>query len=357
MQISSTCVRAAVAACLGIHALLFTALRPLMAANFAATNSNWTVTILENFDVDPRSRGWRIVGDDDLFRWNSTNRNLEVTWDSSRPNSYFSLPLGTILSRADDFSVSIDLLLTDIAAGVDPTKPGTFQIAFGFQNHTDAIKTNFFRAGANSSPNLLEFDFFPDRGFGPTVWPGILSTNSALNYSGNGDFGLFDLPTDLLLHVSLSYDGSTERATITIAANGTPIGWPVSARLATNNVAFGGVFTQFRLDAFAIASYNDTGQNPSFAGSILAHGIVDNLVLTFPSAPVQDLVAARIGNVTELGFRTRTNWNYRVEATADFKQWMPVSDWIRGDRQARLHDTNAAVFPDRFYRVQSQRAD
>src|SRR5438552_11511872 len=36
----------------------------------------------ESFSSDPAMRGWRTFGDTNLFHWNSTNQNLEVTWDS-----------------------------------------------------------------------------------------------------------------------------------------------------------------------------------------------------------------------------------------------------------------------------------
>src|SRR5260221_6239186 len=62
------------------------------------------VTISEDFATNPLLRDWSVFGDTNLFRWNATNQNLEVTWDSSRSNSYFHLPLGNILARADDFS-------------------------------------------------------------------------------------------------------------------------------------------------------------------------------------------------------------------------------------------------------------
>src|SRR5260370_31121341 len=85
--------------------------------------------IAEDFTLDPSQTGWRIFGDTNLFHWNATNQNLEVTWDSSQPNSYFYHPLGTIVSRDDDFSLGFDLRLDDIGPGPDTNKASTFPIA------------------------------------------------------------------------------------------------------------------------------------------------------------------------------------------------------------------------------------
>ena len=56
-------------------------------------------TFQENFTTDPAARNWRAFGTASLFHWNSTNQNLEVTWDSAQPNSYFHRPLGTVLTK------------------------------------------------------------------------------------------------------------------------------------------------------------------------------------------------------------------------------------------------------------------
>src|SRR4051812_17162265 len=55
--------------------------------------------ISEDFAADPARHGWRIFGDTSLFHWNATNQNLEASWDSSRTNSFFYLPLGTVLAK------------------------------------------------------------------------------------------------------------------------------------------------------------------------------------------------------------------------------------------------------------------
>src|SRR5260221_6666079 len=83
-------------------------------------------TISESFVSDPAIRGWQSFGVTNLFAWNTTNQNLAVTWDSSKSNSYFFIPVQTILAGSDDFSIALDLYLNDVTAGIDPSKPSTF---------------------------------------------------------------------------------------------------------------------------------------------------------------------------------------------------------------------------------------
>src|SRR6266567_5584260 len=109
----------------------------LAAICLTAVATERAATVTENFATNPLGRGWRIFGDTNLFLWNAADQNLSVTWDSSRPNSYFYLPLDTILNRQDDFSLALDLKLTDIAGGVDPNKPSTFELAFSLINLLD----------------------------------------------------------------------------------------------------------------------------------------------------------------------------------------------------------------------------
>jgi hypothetical protein len=72
----------------------------------AVSTSNAT-TFAEDFSTDPLQNGWQIFGDTNLFRWDSTNQDLDVTWDSSQSNSYFYHPLGTTLSKADTGQIMI----------------------------------------------------------------------------------------------------------------------------------------------------------------------------------------------------------------------------------------------------------
>lgn len=299
----------------------------------------------ENFADDPLAHGWTSFGNSNLFQWNSTNQDLEVTWDSSSQNSYFQLPLGTLLTRHDDFSVALDLTLRDIAIGVNPEKPGTFQIAFGFLNQASAHQTNFIRGTGADSPNLVEFNFFPDSGFGPTVWPAVFSSDAQLNYSGASDFSLYDFPLGAPVRFVLSYTASNQTASVSITTNGVLVGPVTSAPLMTN-------FTQFILDTFAISSYSDAGQSPAMPGSILAHGVVDNLVVSGPLPPVRRFQGAFISGTWNGSFQSRTNWNYVLQASEDLAAWTNLSGQIPGTgHKLTLTDTNAGHFGKRLYRI------
>ena len=105
-----------------------------------STVAGFAGTISETFANDPLQHGWQIFGDTNLFTWNATNQNVEVTWDSTRPNSYYYLPLGTALTRDDTFTVSFDLRLDDITAFNNGQ-----QIAIGLLNFLEATNAAFSR--------------------------------------------------------------------------------------------------------------------------------------------------------------------------------------------------------------------
>ena len=87
-------------------------------AGFAAVAGT---VLADDFSNNPATDGWQTFGDANLFTWNGTNQDLQVTWDSSRANSYFYHPLGTIMTSNDAFSLSFDLELS--APVRTPTAP------------------------------------------------------------------------------------------------------------------------------------------------------------------------------------------------------------------------------------------
>ena len=300
-----------------------------------ATRSGAT-TITENFSSDPLHNGWQIFGNTNLFQWDSTNQNLAVTWDSTQPNSYFYHPLGTILTTNDDFSLSFDIQVGDANA------TGFFELAVGFLNFEDATNANFARGTGSDSPNLVEFNYFPDTGWGPTLSSTMTDTNSTFNFLE--DF--VGLDSGVMYHVVLTHGAGAALVSGQVFTNGQLYtALPVSY-LSTN-------FTDFRLDTVAVSSY--TATNDPWGDSLLAHGSVANFVVTVPPPPVQNLTGSFSSAVWQAQFSSRSNWLYTLERTADFQSWTDVSPATFGNgTNLFLPDTNAPA-DKAFYRVRAER--
>jgi hypothetical protein len=305
--------------------------------------------ITEDFSTDPRPNGWSGFGNTNLFHWNPTNQNLEVTWDSSQPNSYFHHPLGTILARDDGFSLAFDLRLEDIGPGTDTNKPYAFELALGFLNLGEAIHTNFLRSTGYDSPDLFEFDYFWDAGYGATVSPAIVDTNSNFNWNGTTDYAKHVLIPSNWYHVTMTYTASNQTLITTLTNFGQ------TDSIAITNLV-NSFFTDFRVDAFSISSYSDAGQDPQWGeGSILAHGVVDNLVVTVPPPPVQSLTGAFTNNIWQAQFLSRSNWLYTLERAVDLRSWTNATPATPGSATLLiLQDTNPPS-GRAFYRVRANR--
>jgi hypothetical protein len=313
----------------------------------AAALPSGAAGIAESFGTDPVQRGWRTFGDGSLFHWNPTNQNLEVTWDSARTNSLFCRSLGTVLSKVDSFSLAFELRLRDIAIGVDPNKLYTFPIAIGLCRFSSITNHNFFRgAGVNGTYgplNLVEFDYFPAFSeFAPTIAQVIVSTNRQWYYNHES---LREMPPGDLFEVSMDfYD---RRLTTTVKRNGQIYGEPQIINLQSAG-------TDFRVDTLAICSYSDAGQSPpQFSGSVLAHGVVDNITLVVPDRPPLLLSGGRRERSYRVGFESVSNWVYQLEATSDLGAWGLVTRGVAATNGPMLlEDTNAAT-GRRFYRIRS----
>ena len=300
----------------------------LAAAAVGTASLAGAATFTEDFSTPPAQRGWEAHGEASLFQWNAAQGWLEVAWDSSRSNSYFRRPLGVILAKTDSFTLGFDLCLLEARIGVNPEKPYSFEVALGFHNSWQAVRETFQRGrGVGHSPNLVEFDYFPEY-YNPedlfshhaTVWPTFTSTNGSFNYSGPNDFRELVLPTNTWLRVRMVYDGATRLLSTTLRASPTPFapGEEGAVWLALTT-PLAPSFTDFRVDTFAVASYSDAGAG----GSLYARGYVDNVTWTVPDAPVQGLHTARTANGLELRWQAAPDHRYGVEASADLRQWTP----------------------------------
>jgi hypothetical protein len=327
-----------------------------IALTLLATSSlTHAAVIQENFTTDPLSHGWKTFGDTSLFQWNSTNQNLHVTWDSSQTNSYFYHPLGTILATNEDFSLEFDLRLNDIGPGPDGIF--SFELAIGFLNIGQASGTNFLRGYAGipgsgtGAPNLAEFAYFWDSGFGATVWPTLTDTNNYL-YTANGTYStnvfvIRELSLADWYHVTMTYTASN-RTLITRAVNAEH----TDEILVVTPLDLDSTFSDFRPDAISISSYND---NDGFGGSVLANGEVDNFVVTIPDPPLQAISGTLTNQAWQVQFASSSNWLYTLERTADFHAWTDVSTGVFGNGSTlSLPDTNAPL-DNAFYRVRAER--
>ncbi len=312
----------------------------LQVAGFAAVDGT---VLAEDFSNNPAGDGWQSFGATNLFTWSASNQDLQVTWDSSQPNSYFYHSLGTVLTSNDAFSLNFDIQLNDASTNADG--PYQFELAIGFLNLADAESTNFLRGTGANATNLAEFDYFPadDQGDVASLDTTLLDTND--NYY----FGFADVPLALstLYHVTISHVAGTAAMQGEIFADGqlyTSLPQTASDFFASPSVG------DFRLDTVAISSYSDVG---GFGSSILAHGLVKNFLITVPPPPVTYLSAALTNNICQVQFWSRTNWNYTLEKSSDLQTWSPLASPLNGvGGQMTLQDTNAPQ-PSQLYRVRA----
>ena len=323
-------------------------MRQLLLILFCASSihaaNDWVLR--EDFATAPAT--WRGFGNTNLFVWNSTNQNLDVTWDSAQTNSYFYLPLNLTVTRSDDFRVKFTLLMSEIATGTDPLKPYTFELAAGLINTTNAFDPQMFRgSGINvlhGPRNLVEFDYFPDSGLGATISPTIASKDNQIAFSDNHPF---EIIPGVKYQIEMAYSSSNATLSTIILADGEPFG-PI------NDLTIPTRFTNFVVNAFAVSSYSDAGQNPpQFAGSLLARGALDDVEITIYHHPTLQIARAENGNPV-VQFDTESGWNYSMEASADLLNWVEVGSLIEGTG-AKIAEPLPLSEPYRFFRVRAER--
>lgn len=324
-----------------------------MASALFVASVAWAATISEDFSSSPAARGWNVFGDTNLFRWNATNENLEVTWDSSRTNSYFQLPIGTVLSKSDDFSLAFDLRLREIAIGTSSNKPYTFEIAIGLLNSIDSTNTNYFRGtGINSTygvRNAIEFDYFPaTANVSATFAPTVISTNNRIVFSDNHPL---ELTANDLFRITMSYTASNQTLKTTATRNGLPYGLPPTNSLKDLVLMN---HPDFRVDRLAIINYSDALQagSPQFWGSILAHGTLDNLLVTIPDG-LRTLPGVKSNTTFCVKFTSKTNWLYSLERSPGLAGWSPASATNGGTGGTLVLVDSNAVESAAFYRVKA----
>jgi len=288
-------------------------------------------TLVEKFATDPSLAGWQAYGDTNLFQWNSTNQVLDVTWDSTQPNSYYYHPLGQTLTTNDSFCVLFDLQLKDATVSVYGS-----ELSVGLLNFSEATNVNFSRTAA-TLPNVFEFDYFPADDYGdPPSIDGTLA-DAATNFY----FAYDNQPLNpgVTYHILLLHAAGTSTISGEVFTNG-----QVMSSLPLIYAGYpAGDSGAFQLDTVAISSYSDDGSG----NSILAHGSVANLAFASP-LPVGVLSTVAAGQVQ---FASDTNWLYTLEQTTDFQTWSVAAPSAPGTVTNLVLQATNLPASQSFYRV------
>jgi hypothetical protein len=296
--------------------------------------------VMENFFSDPAQTGWNVFGNTNLFQWDSTNLALDVTWDTSQSNSYYYKSLGTTLTRADAFAVDFDLELNDLQY------TNSFELALGLFNLGEATNPDFQR-GVGYTPDLFEFDYFPDNGLGsPSTAATLADDTGGLTNFPNLYFIYDTMPINpgTTYHVRLQHTAGSAMLSGEVLTNGQVY--------TTMPNAFPGDFTDFQLDTLAVCSYSGAGQDTNYVGSILAHGTVDNFIVTLPP-PSRNLIVTNSDSQWQVQFGSFVNWQYTLQRSTDLINWNDASLPTGGTGNIMtLNDTNAAA-TEAFYRIRA----
>jgi hypothetical protein len=266
--------------------------------------NNWHY---ETFDSNPMSRGWSIHGDKSLFNWNENSKSLQVIWDSEKPNSFFYKPLGLVLTESDSFAFTFQITLDSVKAGYLEGKPYSFEVSLGLLNLASAKVEGFDRGTGSDSPNLVEWDYFPDTGFGATVSPALASDKSEFSAG-------FTFPAELLIgktySVKLSFNAEEKLLKTDMLENGKP--WETIAE-----VKMGSDFSGFFVDAFSISNFSAKDSE----SSLLAIGTVDDIAIT-SSGSLPSLIGMKT-NDSEWQAKTflYDSNKWKVEGSSDFRSW------------------------------------
>jgi len=295
------------------------------------------ITIREDFASNPSNNGWKVWGNPSLFQWNKELECLDVTWDSSETNSYFYYSLNTELTKKDSFSLEFELQVFEAIAGTSSNKPFTFELSLGLINLNNATNSGFHRGTASSSPNLVEFDYFPDSGYGATVSPTIISDRSRFYPS-------FAFPFELLAtsvyQVRLDYESTNMTLRTVITENGKPTQPIDSVKLPSD-------FSDFMVNAVSINNYSDEGAG----GSIKAFGRVDNIQIHLPSVPSVQLHGQKIREHFQVTFTGQPGAFNQIERSVDLKTWTKVFEILLTTERQISYEAVLENNSPAFYRV------
>ena len=300
--------------------------------------------IEDDFSSDPIRGGWLVRGDGGLARWDAGVENLAVTWDSSRPDSFFVRPLGTTLTTADDFAVEIDLRLADAGPRDADGRPAALQVAFGLVK-LGRLPGGYPARTRGKAEDLVEFDWFPASvipGFGESpasVSPVVFGGGTSRAFSFDN---FLDLADGATWRVRCAYSAAARELATTLRRDG-------ADAAAVNAVRLPGGFASFAVDAFALISWSGSA---TAVDSLLAHGVVDRLRIELPDPPIGEVSMTAPGVVSST---STVGWRYVLEASGDLSAWTDVVAAPGDGGRLVLSDLRESVSGRQFYRVRAER--
>lgn len=299
----------------------------------------------ESFASDPFDRGWQVTGTASLFEWDQGGEHLHVTWNTEEPNSFFYRKLPVSLSKNDHFRIAFDIRLTGQEIDFEAGSGYAFEIAVGLLNLSQATGSDFHRDTGSDSPNLVEWDYFPDTGFGATISPAIVSSESRFATTFN-----FPLPLTVgeEYHISLRYIASDQTLRATMEQEGEPFGPIKNPQIKADSD-----FSDFEVDAFSISSYHDGTPN----GAFQIDGIIDNVVVEYGNPPVRIISGKFVNDNWEVTLLSQANREYSLERSLALRQWQTIVKGRKGNGdRLTLVDSAPPQEKKAFYRVRAQSA-
>jgi len=167
------------------------------------------------------------------------------------------------------------------------------------------------------------------------------STNSvdptfvdSANTFADSEYGIVEMPTGMVMRVTLNFTASNQTAVLTVTTNGAAV--VPSASVNLDDATYG-VFGNLRLDTFAVESYSGA----MAYGSLLAHGAIGNVLLVVPP-PLAISSLALVNGAGRVQFASQTNWDYVLQTSADLQTWLPAGPVVGGTGgNLILQDTNS----------------
>ncbi len=303
---------------------------------------------VEMFDTDPSARGWAVHGDATLFDWDGVGQRLAVTWDSSRSNSFFARQLPAPVGVEDDFAFGFEIELEEHAVGVDPARPGTFQIALGLLRLSQATAPGFQRGVFLRSSNLVEWTWFapdPSGTISASVSPVVVPGNGRLPWGFRDSYLALETGVKYGFEYRYSATNRTLRSTVTVDGLPGPDLAPVVLPSA---------FTGFHVDALSVNSYSDAGQDPRYAGSVLARGWISRMHYEGPGAVAEALELKWDSIRWRLSAASRPGWVYQLQHSPDLRTWSPIGDARPGTgHEVTFEPSVPPDSPEGFFQVKA----